>query len=187
MSISAFKLLRTAFAFVFVSAFVMNGGRSMAGPEIQLTSPAFKHEGKIPENYTCDGRNFSPPLSWSGIPEKAKSIALITEDPDASKKTWVHWVLYNLAPDTQELPEGLARSDTLPSGAKQGITDFESTGYGGPCPPKGEHRYFFTLYALDVVLDLKPGARKGELVEAMKEHILAEGQLMGTYKRSKFG
>ena len=104
MSISKFKLLRWTIAFVMVSAFVMNGRISTAGPDIQLTSSAFKHEGEIPENYTCDGRNFSPPLSWGGIPEETKSIALVADDPDAPKKTWVHWVLYNVAPDTQELP-----------------------------------------------------------------------------------
>lgn len=151
---------------------------------IQLTSPAFTAGTPIPVQYTCDGQDLSPPLRWSNVPAEAKSLALIADDPDAPMGTWVHWVLYNLPPGTAELPEGLSTSETLPNGAKQGMNDFRRLGYGGPCPPRGNpHRYFFKLYALDTELSLKSGATKKDLVRAMEGHTLAEGQLMGTYKR----
>jgi len=150
---------------------------------IKVTSPAFDNEGMIPSKYTCDGDDVSPPLSWEGIPEGTKSIALISDDPDAPVGTWVHWVMYNIPADIQELPEGVPPDEVLENGAIQGITDFRKIGYGGPCPPSGTHRYYFKLYALDTELDLKPGGTKAELFKAMKDHILAEGQLMGKYKR----
>ncbi len=138
----------------------------------------------MPAKYTCDGTNVSPPLKWSGVPAEAKSLVLIGDDPDAPVGTWVHWVLYDLHPSVSELPEGIARNQYVPGGAKQGLNDFKHLGYGGPCPPPGKaHRYFFKLYALDTQLELKPRATKKEVEQAMGNHVLAQGQLMGTYKR----
>ncbi len=151
--------------------------------DIKITSSAFKEGGLIPPKYTCDGADISPPLQWDAVPEGTKSIALISDDPDAPVGTWVHWVLYNLPPDTKELTENIPPDENLPNGAKQGITDFRRIGYGGPCPPSGTHRYFFKIYALDTVLELPPRPGKSDLVNAMEGHILAQGQLMGKYKR----
>lgn len=151
---------------------------------IELTSTAFQPGATIPKQYTGDGADQSPPLHWSEPPQGTKSLALICDDPDAPRGTWVHWVLFNLPAQTRELEKGVPTKQTLDSGAKQGKNDFDQIGYGGPAPPKGKpHRYFFKLYALDTVLDLPPGATKAQLVEAMKGHILAEGQLMGKYGR----
>jgi Raf kinase inhibitor-like YbhB/YbcL family protein len=151
--------------------------------DIKVTSSAFQDGGMIPAEYTCDGADVSPPLKWDSVPDGTKSIALISDDPDAPMGTWVHWVLFNLPVDAGELPENVPTDGTLPNGTKQGTTDFGRTGYGGPCPPSGTHRYFFKIYALDTMLDLPAGARKSDLLRAMENHILAEGQLMGKYKR----
>ena len=152
--------------------------------KMQLTSAVFTDGAAIPAKHTCDARNVSPPLKWSGLPVGAKSLALIMDDPDAPVGTWVHWVLYDLPATTSELAEDAPKSQYLAGGAKQGLNDFRHLGYGGPCPPRGNpHRYFFKLYALDVVLDLKPGLTKKELEQAMEKHILAQAQLMGTYQR----
>ena len=151
---------------------------------IQLTSSAFAEGQPIPTKYTCDGEDISPPLKWGNIPQGAKSLALICDDPDAPVGTWVHWVLYDLPATVTELPERVPATETISTGANQGVNDFKRIGYGGPCPPRGNpHRYFFKLHALDVVLQLKAKATKKDLVRAMEGHILAEGQLMGTYKR----
>ena len=152
---------------------------------INLTSSAFAEGAAIPEEYTCQGKNISPPLKWSGVPSETKSLAFIMDDPDAPMGTWVHWVLYDLAPSMTELPEGLPAKEHIAAGSgKEGSNDFKRIGYGGPCPPAGKpHRYFFKLYALDTALDLKPGAKKKDLERAMEKHILAQGQLMATYKR----
>lgn len=151
---------------------------------IEVTSTAFQQGNAIPQQYTGDGADQSPPLSWSEPPEGTKSIALICDDPDAPRGTWVHWVLYNLPPETRELDEGVPTTETLSSGARQGKNDFGNIGYGGPAPPKGKpHRYFFKVYALSTELDLASGATEAELLDAMKGQVLAEGQLMGTYQR----
>jgi len=151
---------------------------------IQLTSSAFEEGGPIPTKFTCDGEDVSPSLEWTDVPERTASLALICDDPDAPVGTWVHWVLYDLPPDTTGLEESVPTSERIEGLATQGRNDFKRTGYGGPCPPPGKpHRYFFKLYALDSRLDLKPGATKKELEKAMKGHILAEGRLMGTYRR----
>jgi len=151
---------------------------------MQLTSTAFSEGGSIPAKFTCDDRNVSPVLTWSGVPTGAKSLVLIADDPDAPGGTWVHWVLYDLPATTSELAEDAPKTQYLPSGAKQGLNDFKRLGYGGPCPPPGKpHRYFFKLYALDALLELKPGATKNEVERAMQKHILGQGQLMGMYKR----
>lgn len=156
------------------------GGKEM---KINVGSTAFTEAGMIPRQYTCDGEDMSPPLSWSGIPEGTKSIAIIADDPDAPGGMWVHWVVYNLPPDLKGLPENVPAQKTLAKGGIQGQTDFRRIGYGGPCPPSGTHRYFFKVYALDAILDLDPGAIKKRLLNAMEGHILAEGELMGKYKR----
>ena len=151
---------------------------------IEVTSTAFRPGEAIPKQYTGDGANQSPPLRRSQPPAGTKSLALICDDPDVPCATWVHWVLYDLPADTRELEEGVPTTATLSSGAKQGKSDFGDLGYGGPAPPRGKpHRYFFKLYALDSTVGLASGATKAELEHAMKGHILAEGQLMGTYQR----
>jgi Raf kinase inhibitor-like YbhB/YbcL family protein len=150
---------------------------------IKIESSAFKEGGMIPVKYTCDGEDMSPPLKWGDLPTGTKSIALISDDPDAPVGTWVHWVLYNLPPDERGLPENIPTKKTLENGAVQGISDFKRPGYGGPCPPGGTHRYFFKIYALDKTIDLAPGASKAQLLKAMEGHILDSGQLMGKYKR----
>jgi Raf kinase inhibitor-like YbhB/YbcL family protein len=152
--------------------------------KLDLTSTAFKEGEPIPKLYTGDGRDLSPPLKWGEPPAGTKSFALIADDPDAPRKTWVHWVLFNLPPAIRQLNEGVPKKNDLPDGSKQGLTDFGSVGYGGPAPPPGKpHRYYFKLYALDTALDLKAGATKADLEAAMKGHVLSEGQVMGTYKR----
>jgi len=151
---------------------------------LQITSSAFTEGSSIPKKHTCDAEDASPNLAWSGIPAGARSLALIVDDPDAPGKTWVHWVIYNITPNLAGLPEGVVKSATVEGIGAQGVNDFRQTGYGGPCPPRGKpHRYFFKLYALDVQLNLKSGATKTELEKAMQGHILAQGQLMGTYGR----
>lgn len=151
---------------------------------LDLTSSAFEDGETIPSKYTCDGIDTSPPLQWSGVPEGAKTLALICDDPDAPLGTWVHWVLYNLPADTTSLPEGVPMHGAVEDGVFQGKNDFKRIGYGGPCPPAGKpHRYFFKLYAIDSELDLKPGAKKKDVEKAMKGHVLAEGRLVGMYKR----
>ncbi len=156
---------------------------------LQLKSPAFKHEGGIPKQYTCDGSDISPELTWSGLPQGTRGLVLIVDDPDAPdpaapKMTWVHWVLYNIPPSASSLPEGVRPAD-LPAGALQGLNDWKRTGWGGPCPPIGKHRYFFKLYALDAEIDNLHRPTKPALEQAMKGHILAEATLMGTYQRHR--
>jgi hypothetical protein len=152
--------------------------------QMQLTSTAFTEGAAIPAKHTCDAKNVSPPLKWSGVPAGTKSLALIVDDPDAPAGTWVHWVLYDLPATTSELGEDVVKSQYVAGGAKQGLNDFRHLGYGGPCPPPGKaHRYFFKLYALDAVLDLKPGLTKKDLESAMEKHVLGRAQLMGTYQR----
>ncbi len=151
---------------------------------MQLTSTAFTEGGQIPIKHTCDDQDVSPPLKWSGVPVSARSLVLIADDPDAPVGTWTHWVLFDLPPAVTELAESQPATQYLPNQAKQGLNDFRRLGYGGPCPPPGKpHRYFFKVYALDTLLELKPGASKKDVEHAMEKHILAQGQLMGTYKR----
>ena len=151
---------------------------------IQLSSPSFSSGQVIPVRHSCDGGDASPPLSWTGVPAGAKSLALICDDPDAPAGTWVHWVIYAIPPATTELPEGVAAAESGPGGARQGTNDFKRLGYGGPCPPAGKpHRYFFKLYALDQEPALTPGATKRQLLDAMEDHVLGQGELMGTYQR----
>jgi Raf kinase inhibitor-like YbhB/YbcL family protein len=167
-----------------------NGEKEMAGTTgqtdvavIQVRSAAFEDAGMIPQEYTCDGENISPPLSWESVPAGSRSIALIVDDPDAPSGTFVHWVLYDLPADARELPENLPAEETLSNGARQGANDFGEIGYGGPCPPSGTHRYFFKIYALDAETGLSPGQTKAQLLRAMEGHILAQGQIVGKYHR----
>lgn len=169
-------------AAVFTSAAFPQKKQGNIKMTINITSNAFSEGEMIPSKYTCDGADISPQLKWNGVPADAKSIALLVDDPDAPAGDWVHWVLYNIPNDVSELGENVK---SLPAGTLAGITDFRKNSYGGPCPPSGTHRYFFKIYALDTKLSLKPGANKSALLDAMKGHILAQGQLMGRYKRQK--
>jgi Raf kinase inhibitor-like YbhB/YbcL family protein len=148
-----------------------------------LTSHAFRHQEPIPAIYTCDGKNISPPLAWFGVPPGTKSLVLIVDDPDAPGRAWVHWILYNLPPDSTGLPEAV-KPRQLPAGTREGLNDFRTTGYGGPCPPSGRHRYFHKLYALDTMLPDLGAPTKARLEKAMRGHVLAEAELAGTYARS---
>ncbi|SDB07445.1 phospholipid-binding protein, PBP family [Desulfonatronum thiosulfatophilum] len=154
---------------------------------LQLKSPSFTDMSEIPVKHTCDGEDLSPELSWSGAPEGVKSFVLIVDDPDAPdplnpRMTWVHWVLYNLPAPTRSLPEGMRETD-LPQGTLSGLNDWKRTGYGGPCPPVGSHRYFHKLYALDIVLPDLNQPQKADLEEAMKGHVLGSAELVGVYER----
>lgn len=154
-----------------------------------ITSEAFQHNGAIPNDYTCDGRDISPPLEWTGLPAGTKSLALIVDDPDAPdpaapKMTWVHWVLYNIPPTAVGLQEDVEPS-ALPDGVQEGTNDWRRTRYGGPCPPIGRHRYFHKLYALDTVLPDLNKPSKDKLLKAMEGHILSKAELVGTYERSR--
>jgi hypothetical protein len=158
-------------------------GAKAVTAKMQVTSAAFTAGGRIPSRYTCDGPNLSPPLSWTAVPEGTKSLALIMDDPDTPGRTWVHWVLYNLPSDTMSLPEHLPTDAQLANGASQGISDFGSHGYRGPCPPGGSHRYNFRLYAVDALLNISGRVTKQVLLDAMKDHVVGTGELMGTYER----
>jgi Raf kinase inhibitor-like YbhB/YbcL family protein len=150
---------------------------------LKLTSTAFDEGGAIPVRHTCDGEDISPPLAWSGVPDGTKTLALVADDPDAPRGTWVHWVVYRLPAAARSLPENLPARETLDDGTRQGKNDFQKVGYGGPCPPSGTHRYYFKLYALDTDLTLPSAATKDQLLKAMDGHILVQCELMGRYKR----
>ena len=159
-------------------------GKEGYAMKLDIKSTAFGEGNSIPKQYTCDGADISPQLSWSQPPEGTGSMVLICDDPDAPMGTWVHWVLYGLSPDTLEISENIPDDKEVLGGAKHGVNDFHKYGYGGPCPPGGTHRYFFKLYAVDTeVVDLDPGATKDEVLVAIKGHVLAEGELMGRYSR----
>ncbi len=154
---------------------------------LTLTSTAFAHQGEIPSRHTCEGENLSPPLAWSGVPPGTKSLALIVDDPDAPdpaapKRVYVHWVAYNLPPEATSLPEAVAK---LPGAGRDGTNDWQRTGYGGPCPPIGRHRYFHKLYALDTLLPDLGHPTKAALEKAMAGHVIAEAQLVGTYQKKR--
>ncbi len=151
---------------------------------LSVSSTAFKEGEIIPAKYTCEGRDISPHLDWNGVPEETKSLALIMDDPDAPSGIFTHWVIFNLPSDSQGSPEAVPSASQLPSGALQGRNDFGKIGYGGPCPPPGKpHHYRFTLYALDMPLDLGAGSSKNQVLSAATGHILAQGQLTGKYQR----
>ena len=164
-------------------------GMTLAGKDrnmLTLTSPAFAGGSNIPAIHTCDGKDVSPPLAWSGIPPAAKSLVLILDDPDAPdpaapKRTWVHWVLYNIPPSSTGLTQGITAHD-LPSGTREGVNDWQRTGYGGPCPPIGTHRYFHKLYALDTVLPDLGKPTKAAVEKAMQGHVIDKAELIGLYR-----
>jgi Raf kinase inhibitor-like YbhB/YbcL family protein len=153
------------------------------GAIMKLTSLAFNDGDTIPKKHTCDGEDISPQLEWELVPENAKSIVIISDDPDAPMGTWVHWVYYDIPANINGLPENIPPVESPEIGGKQGTNDFGKTGYGGPCPPGGTHRYYFKVYALDAILNLSPGAEKAQLLEAMEGHIIDQVQLMGKYNR----
>lgn len=151
---------------------------------LHLSSPAFQEGERIPQEFTGDGTDHSPPLEWSDAPEGTKSFALVVDDPDAPKKVWVHWLLYNLPPDARKLEDHFPKKPSLPDGTRQGRNDFGEIGYGGPAPPPGKpHRYFFQMYALDSHVDLPPGASKEDLLRSIEGHILDQADLQGVYSR----
>lgn len=160
-----------------------------SAPAVLVTSPSFAAQQEIPARFTCQGVNLSPALKWSGVPGQARSLALIVDDPDAPdpaapKMTWVHWVLYDLPPDSGGLPEGVTEKN-LPAGTRQGKNGWKKTGYGGPCPPVGRHRYFFKLFVLDTVLGDLGAPDAVALQKAMQGHVIARGELVGTYQKTK--
>ena len=152
---------------------------------MRLSSAAFDEGGTLPPRFTCDGDGASPPLAWTDVPDGTQGFALICEDPDAPSGTFTHWLLYKLSAGSRELAEGVPTDAVLPAGARQGTNRFGDVGYGGACPPPGdrEHRYIFKLYALDTDLALEPGARREQLLDSVRDHVLAEAQLTGKYKR----
>jgi len=153
------------------------------GKTMEIKSSSFNHEDMIPAKYTCDGQNISPPLSWSGAPEKTKSFALICDDPDAPAGIWVHWVIFDIPANVNSLPEKTSRQEEITGLGKNGKNTSGRYGYDGPCPPSGTHRYYFKLYALDIILNRKAGLTKEDLLAAMKGHIIAQTELMGKYRR----
>ncbi len=154
-----------------------------------LVSPSFEHQGDMPVRFTCEGADVSPALKWSGLPQGTRTLALIVDDPDAPdpknpRMTWVHWILYNIPATVTELPEGV-KTANLPAGTQEGLNDWKRTGYGGPCPPIGKHRYFFKLYALDTALQIVKNITKSQLEKSMQDHILAKTEVVGLYKKMK--
>ena len=184
--------IRSSLIIFFCTVFCVSGfieiqakqrGEEGEAMKLEVTSEAFKEGELIPKKYTCDGPDVSPPLTWKRPPEGTVSLVLICDDPDAPMGTWVHWVLYGISPEILKLPEAVPAKEEVLGGAKQGTNDFRRIGYGGPCPPGGTHRYYFKLYAVGKKSDLGAGSTKEEVLSAIEEHILAEGQLMGRYHR----
>jgi len=166
----------------------LTSGSAKETTTMHITSPVFEQHGIIPAKYTCDAADISPPLAWRKIPQDAKSLVLIVDDPDAPdpaapQRTWVHWILYDIPPTLSGLAEGAA--DSLPPGVREGMNDFHRSRYGGPCPPIGEHRYFFKLYALDKMLGLLQHADKAGVENAMQGHILMKAELVGLYQKGR--
>ena len=176
------KTFLIIFVFIFMALSAANG-TCHAAESMVIRSQVFLQGNMIPERYTCDGINVSPPLEWSGAPSKTKYYALISDDPDAPAGTWVHWIVFDIPAGTTKLSEAQALQAEITGTAKQGSNSSRKIGYSGPCPPSGTHRYFFKLYALDALTGLNPGATKSDLLKAMQGHILAETQLMGNYRR----
>jgi len=180
---------------ILILLLILTGCGGAARPEMEeimsdatvltLTSPDFAHGQAIPAEFTCDGKDHSPALAWGEPPAGTKSFALIVDDPDAPIGIWVHWVVYNLPAESRGLPRGVPAGASLSGGGVMGLNSWKQMAYGGPCPPSGTHRYYFTLYALDTVLEQAAGMSKKELLAAMEGHVLGQGQLMGTYARQK--
>lgn len=174
--------MRVSTAAALLAAFLLTAFGPALAQEFKITSPAFQTGGKIDKAFTCDGKDVSPALSWTGAPAGTKSFALVVEDPDAPAGVWDHWVVYNIPAANKGLAENVPRDKELPDGSRQGRNGWRKIGYGGPCPPSGSHRYFFKLYALDTVLDLDPGASKSKLEKAMKGRILATAESMAKFR-----
>jgi Raf kinase inhibitor-like YbhB/YbcL family protein len=175
------KRLRIS-ALVFLQVFVFSYamGQTVSKVEaLKISSPAFENGGKIPKEYTCDGKNVNPPLKIDNAPLNVKSFALVFDDIDAPRGTYVHWIVWNIDPGLKEM-----RENSVPEGAVQGVNDFKKRNYGGPCPPGRAHRYVFKIYALDTLLDLNPNGSKKDLEKAMEDHIISRAQLTGLYKRN---
>jgi len=167
-----------------IISFLLITFMAQAAFAFEFQSEVFEHKGYIPDRYTCDAQDFSPPLSWSGIPENAKSLVLICDDSDAPFKIWVHWVVFNILPETAGLKEDISKEELAELSIIEGINDFGKVGYQGPCPSSGKaHRYSFRLYALDDVLALEEGVSKKDIIEAIQGHIIAEAKLVGLYQR----
>ncbi len=181
------NMLKKVTIFMFIALMLAIFASITDGKEIKntitLSSPAFEYGEYIPSIYTCMGKDISPPLRWNGVPPETECIVLICDDPDAPMGTWVHWVIYNIPPDSKGLPEGVPRIKRLKDGSLQGLNDFRKIGYGGPCPPGGVHRYFFKIYAVDKMLKIGPGASKRKVLELIKGHIISKGELMGKFRR----
>lgn len=172
--------------FADIAGIGQSQSKTQPAMKLEITSTAFQQGTPIPARFTCDGEDVSPPLKWTGAPPETKSFALICDDPDAPIGTWVHWVLWNLPASAASLPQGAEKTNQLPAGTAQGANDFKRTVYGGPCPPGSKpHHYFFKLFALDTTLSLKPGSKKKDLLKAIEGHVLAQGELMGTYTRQR--
>ncbi len=165
---------------ICMAGFFLAGTSLMA---FELKTSAFTAGGAMPSIYTCQGKDISPPLTWSGAPEKTRSFVLICDDLDAPMTTWVHWVYYDIPSTASSLPEGMSTQEKPEQGGIHGTSSFGYFGYGGPCPPWGTHRYFFRLYALDTMLSLAPGEKKKAVLKAMEGHVLGTAELMGTYKK----
>lgn len=169
------KIIPALIAFLFFASCAKN---SLTSNSMEIKSPAFANNENIPAKYTCDGDDINPPLQFSDVPGNAKSLVLISDDPDAPTGTWVHWTIWNIDPATTEITE-----NSIPAGAIEGTTSFGEIGYGGPCPPSGVHRYYFKLYALDTKLELPPTSKKEDIKKAMTRHVLASAELIGLYQR----
>jgi len=176
-------MLRSIFSIIIISLCLTGLAHSANEAVIAVDSSAFEDGEEIPGQYSLSGSNISPPISWSGLPQGAKSVAVICNDPDAPKGRWAHWVIFNIPPDVSALPENLPDDGVLPRGIIQGINDFGRIGWDGPSPPKGTHRYVFEVYALDKMLDLEPGTSRSHLLRVMKGHVIGRGKLIGTYER----
>jgi Raf kinase inhibitor-like YbhB/YbcL family protein len=192
MSLKRRTVWLAALAMVCIESSIVAAGEhetEVHAMSLTITSSAFRHNADIPARYTCDDEDMSPPLSWTGVPAGSKSLVLIVDDPDAPdpkapKMTWVHWVLYNLPPGTTGLAEDVDPQD-LPKGTLEGINDWKRTGYGGPCPPVGRHRYFHKIFALDTMLPDLGRPTKAKLEKAMHGHILAQAELIGGYQKKR--
>lgn len=176
------RYLRNVIILLALISIYSYGSKAQEGSSMTLESPAFKHNEYIPIQYTGEGKNVSPPLRWSNVPSGTRSLALISDDPDAPKGTWDHWILYNIPPRLHHIEKG---GSNLPADVRLGKNSWGQLGYGGPQPPSGTHHYHFTLYALDTVLNLQSGPTKKDLMKAMEGHVLATATLTGLYKPQK--
>ena len=177
------KTISILLIILIVSPVVYSSAETERRSQMKITSTAFEHEGMIPVKYSCKGEDVSPPLKWEGAPEGTKSFVLINDDPDAPIGVWDHWILFNIPSSVTELPEAVPARPELADGSRHGRNSWGRYDYGGPCPPRGIHRYFFKLYAIDTMLDMKPGARKKEILKAIESHTLAKAELMGRFTK----